>query len=322
MCTAMTWRGYFGRTLDYDVDFGQLLTVMPRGFPLKLRSGEALDNHHALVGMARVEDGFPLYFDAINENGLCMAGLNFVGSAVYRRPLPGKRNVAHFELIPWLLGRCSTVSQARRILQNLRITDVPYNDSLPPASLHWLLADAREALVLEATADGLHIREDPVGVLTNNPPFPMQLQHLRLFRGISSGDGENRFAPGLSLEADSRGMGALGLPGDLSSQSRFVRAAFVRNNSVCDTGESEISQFFHMLGTVEQIRGCCRVGDSYEITQYTSCCDMARGIYYYTTYENRSVTAVDMHRCDLEGSALTTFPLAKRERIFYADRSL
>lgn len=318
MCTAITWRHYFGRTLDYDCDFGQEVTLTPRNFPIPLRSGEALERHYAILGMARVEEGFPLYFDAVNEKGLAMAGLNFVGNAVYRRPIPSRKNVAHFELIPWLLGQCATISQARQALQNVRVTSVPFSESLPPASLHWLLADGKDTLTLEATADGLHSFENNLGVLTNNPPFPMQLQHLRQFRGLSNGGVENRFAPGVRLEPDSRGMGAMGLPGDLSSQSRFVRAAFTLRNSVCqEQGEAEISQFFHILGAVDQTRGCCRVGEGYEVTQYTSCCDLSRGIYYYTTYENRSITAVDMGSCEPEGTSLTRFPLLRRERILY-----
>ena len=323
MCTAISWRHYFGRTLDYECDFGQEVTLMPRNVSLPLRSGEVLERHYAILGMARVEGGFPLYFDAVNEKGLAMAGLNFVGNAVYRRPIPGRKNVTHFELIPWLLGSCATVSQARQALQNVRVTSVPFSDSLPPASLHWLLADGEEALTLEATADGLHLYENPVGVLANNPPFPMQMQHLRQFRGLSSEAGACRFAPGVCLEPDSRGMGAHGLPGDLSSQSRFVRAAFTARNSVCpEQGEAEVSQFFHILGSVEQTRGCCRVGEGYEMTQYSCCCDLEQGIYYYTTYCNRSITAVDMRSCEPEGSSLTRFPLVRRERILYQSEDI
>lgn len=318
MCTAISWRHYFGRTLDYDSDFGQEVVLTPRNFSIPMRSGESLEHHYAILGMARVEEGFPLYFDAVNEKGLAMAGLNFVGNAVYRRPIPGRKNVTHFELIPWLLGGCATVSQARQALQSVRVTSEAFSDSLPPASLHWLLADRKESLTLEATVEGLRLYDNPVGVLTNNPPFPMQLQHLRQYRGLSNGTGACRFAPGVRLEPDSRGMGAVGLPGDLSSQSRFVRGAFTACNSVCEgSAEAEVSQFFHILGTVEQVRGCCRVGEGYEITQYTACCDLDRGIYYYTTYENRSITAVDMGSSDPEGVMLTRYPLEHREWICY-----
>ena len=113
-------------------------------------------------------------------------------------------------------------------------------------------------------------------------------------------------------------MGALGLPGDLSSQSRFVRASFVKMNSLCGTGEGEsVNQFFHILGSVEQVRGCCEVEPGeYEITQYTSCCNADRGIYYYTTYGNRQITGVDMRKENLDGKELIVYPLACGERIW------
>ena len=112
-------------------------------------------------------------------------------------------------------------------------------------------------------------------------------------------------------------MGALGLPGDLSSQSRFVRAAFTKLNSVSGDSEGEsVSQFFHILGSVEQQRGCCLAGEGkYEITIYTSCCNADRGIYYYTTYENSQITAVDVHREELDGESLARYPMFREQQI-------
>ena len=108
----------------------------------------------------------------------------------------------------------------------------------------------------------------------------------------------------------------MGLPGDLSSPSRFVRAAFTALHSLCDEGEG-ISQFFHLLGSVEQVKGCCRLEDgSLEHTIYTSCCDTARGIYCYTTYGNRRITAIDMNRENLAGCTLIRWPLTTGEDIF------
>lgn len=112
-------------------------------------------------------------------------------------------------------------------------------------------------------------------------------------------------------------MGAIGLPGDLSSQSRFVRTAFVKMNSVSEDGELEsVSQFFHILNSVDQQRGCCNLGnDKYEITIYTSCCNATKGIYYYTTYDNHQITAVNMNKENLEGDKLIRYPLIKEEQI-------
>lgn len=316
MCTAATYQTkdfYFGRNLDYEFPYGEEVTVTPRNYPFRFRHMPELTRHYAMVGMAHVQEGYPLYYDTVNEKGLCIAGLNFVGNAVYGKSQEGKDNVAQFELIPWLLGKCGSVKEAKALLDRIQITDTPFSPQLPIGQLHWLLADREDCLVLESMADGLHVYENPVGALTNNPPFPMQLFALRNYAALSPDTPENRFAPALDLAPYSRGMGAMGLPGDLSSQSRFVRAAFTRMNARSGEGEGEsVSQFFHILGSVEQQRGCCHLeGDKYEITLYSSCCNADRGIYYYTTYENSRISAVDLHRTELESRDLSRYPLTK-----------
>ena len=161
------------------------------------------------------------------------------------------------------------------------------------------------------------MHENPVGVLTNNPPFPMQMFGLNDYLGISADQEQNRFSSKLPLSAYSRGMGGLGLPGDLSSKSRFVRAVFTKYNSVCGETENEsLSQFFHILGAVEQQRGCVRPETGgYEITVYSSCCNTDKGIYYYTTYENRQITGVDMHQENLDGRSVIGYPRMKGQKI-------
>lgn len=321
MCTAVAFRTknfYFGRTLDYEHTFGEEIVFTPRHFPLPLRHAEPLTEHYGILGVARVEQGYPLYFDGFNEKGLAIAGLNFVGNASYGKPCTNKFNIAQFELIPWLLAQCDSVESALTLLPKVQITDTAFSDSVPPAQLHWMLSDGKGTIVLEAVSDGIHIYDNPVGVLTNNPPFPQQLQRLRDFMHLSVNEPKNTFANNLHLTPYSRGMGAIGLPGDLSSQSRFVRAAFTRCNSVCDDSEQgSVNQFFHILGSVNQPRGCCRLGeDSYELTQYTSCCSADKGIYYYTTYQNHQISAVDMHFEDLDGRTLITYPMTAQEKIY------
>lgn len=320
MCTAVTYSGkehYFGRTLDYDFSYGEEVTVTPRNFPLPFRHMDTIATHYAIIGMALVAEDYPLYFDAVNEKGLAMAGLNFVGYAQYSTAQDGKDNIAQFELIPWVLSQCATVSQARKLLEKLCITDTPFSSQLPPAQLHWILADKKEAITIESTNAGLHIYQNSVGVLTNNPPFPQQLLGLADYMHVSAEEPKNLFAPGLELTPYSRGLGAMGLPGDLSSRSRFVRAAFTKLHSLWgDTEESCVSQFFHILETVSQTRGCCRLGENkYEYTLYSSCCSCGKCIYYYTTYENRTVTAVSLHDSDPDGKALIRYPLIRKLKI-------
>ena len=112
-------------------------------------------------------------------------------------------------------------------------------------------------------------------------------------------------------------MGAIGLPGDLSSGSRFVRAAFVKMNALSGNSEVEsVNQVFHIMGSVEQQRGCCEVSEGhYEITIYTACLNVSKGIYYYTTYTNHHITAVDMQKENLNGEMLVRYPMLQEEKI-------
>ena len=314
MCTAVSYKTkdfYFGRTLDYESTFPTHITVTPRRFPFKFRHGGTMSTHHALIGMAYVTDGYPLYYDGMNEKGLCMAGLNFVGNAVYRSPVPEGDNICQFEFIPWILGQCATVAEARILLSRIRITDTPFSKELPVSDLHWMIADRQESVTVESVADGVMVYDNPVGVLTNNPPFDFHLYNLRNHMQVSTTPAVNRFSRELKLEPYSNGMGGIGLPGDLSSASRFVRAAFVKLNSVSGSNEEEnVSQFFHILNAVAMPKGTVQMADGrHEITLYSACCNAQRGIYYYTTYDNSRICAVDMHREDLLSDGLISYPL-------------
>lgn len=320
MCTAATYKTkdfYFGRTLDYEFSYGEEIVVMPRNFPITFRHMGEMKHHHALIGMAHLAGDFPLFYDAINEKGLGMAGLNFVGNADYKPFAPDKDNVAPFEFIPWILGQCASVKEARLLLSKISLVNTPFSKELPLAQLHWIIADQEEAITVESVKEGLKIYDNPAGVMTNNPPFDEQMLQLNNYMHLSPKSPKNQFSDKLPLTTHSRGMGALGLPGDLSSQSRFVRVAFVKLNSVSGDSEAEsISQFFHILGSVDQQRGCCDVGDEkYEYTIYTSCCNASKGIYYYTTYENHQISGVDMHQENLDGESLSRFPLILGEHI-------
>lgn len=320
-CTAVSYRTadhYFGRNLDLELSYGEQVVITPRNFALEFRHEATIKSHYAMIGMATVIGGYPLYFDATNEKGLSMAGLNFPGNAHFFEMQRRRDNITPFEFIPWILSQCASVSEARELLSRISLLNENFSDKLPLQPLHWMISDRDESIVVESMSDGLHIYDDPVGVLTNNPPFDIMLFSLNNYRSVSAASTPVTFADGLQLNEYSRGMGGLGLPGDLSSASRFVRASFTKLNSVCAADEqSSVSQFFHILGSVEQQRGCCRLGDEYEITIYSSCVNTDRGIYYYTTYDNSRINAVDMHREDLSGSTLLTYPLRTASEIYF-----
>ncbi|MBQ7898016.1 MAG: choloylglycine hydrolase [Clostridia bacterium] len=313
MCTAINTKGFFGRNLDWESDFGEEAVVLPRSFPLSFRHTKKLDSHYAIMGISKTVDGYPLFFDAMNEKGLGAAGLNFVGNAVYNSVMPTKSNVASFEFIPYVLTRAKSVADARVLLKDVNIVSTPFSHNLPPSQLHFIIADEKESITVESVKEGLKVYPNPAGVLTNNPPFPYQMNHLTYYMNITNKSAENRFSKSLDLKAVSRGMGGMGLPGDTSSPSRFVRASFVKENSP----EDSLSQFFHLLACTEQVLGATEVNEGeFEMTEYTSAYDRKRKSLFYTTYTNRRITEINTKKYDLDGHTLLFFPLRRDEDIF------
>ncbi len=323
MCTAITYHTadhYFGRNLDLEYSYEEQVVITPRNYKFEFRSAGTLRSHYAMIGMAYVQEGYPLYYEATNEKGLSMAGLNFPGNAYYGEILPGKDNVASFELIPWILGQCATLAEVKCLLEYIQVADIAFSEKLPPSPLHWMIADKEAAITVEAVREGLKIYDNPIGVLTNNPTFDYHMMNLNNYMGLSNQPASNRLAKEMDLKEYSRGMGAMGLPGDLSSASRFVRMAFHKWNSVVEkTGEEEsVAQFFHLLDSVAMPKGSLQMPSGlYEITVYSCCCNVDRGIYYYTTYENRQINAVDMWKVDLNGLEIVAYPLKKEQNIMW-----
>ena len=281
-----------------------------------------MESHYAIIGIAAGIDEYPLYYDACNEKGVAIAGLNFAGNAVYREMEDGMVNVTPFEFIPYLLSQAESVEDVKELLENLNLVNINYSENLPLSPLHWMIADRNSSIIVEPLEDGLKVYDNPVGVLTNNPTFDMQLFNLNNYRNLSVKTPENTFSKNLELDTYSRGMGAIGLPGDLSSASRFVKVAFTKENSFSGTGESEsVSQFFHILASVEQQKGLTFIDDPdlYEYTIYSSCYNTNKGILYYKTYDNHQITAVDLNKEDLDGDSLIIYPLIDEAQINFVN---
>ena len=311
MCTALNFKSnahYFGRNLDWEHSYGERVIITPQNFPIYFREETPLIRHFAIIGMGIVSDNYPLYFDAVNEKGLCVAGLNFPGNAVYNVPMDGKYNIAPFEVILWVLSQCKTVDEAKMLMLRANIIDIRFNREYGLTPMHWIISDSNKSLVIEPTYNGLMLYDNPTGVLTNSPEFPVQLHNLNNYMSLSARDPQNNFSPKLQLEKYSRGMGAIGLPGDYSSQSRFVRGVYVSQNvSVCDTEEESINQFFHVLSAVEMPKGCVVTENGLEHTVYSSCINAHSGIYYYKTYGNNNIYKADIKKYDIESSKLKVF---------------
>lgn len=322
MCTSITFTAnnnhYFGRNFDYEFSYHEVVTITPRNYLFNFRKVNDLSSHYAIIGMAIVVENYPLYYDAMNEHGLSMAGLNFPGNTDYKEFVEEKDNVTPFELIPWILGQCRTVKEARSLLEKINLVKINFSDEFPLSPLHWLLADKEESIVIECVKKGLKIYDNSIGVLTNNPPFNYQMFNLNNYVMLSTKNPENHFAKKIDLETYSRGMGGIGIPGDLSSMSRFVKATFTKFNSIVsgDSEEASISQFFHILGSVEQQNGLCDVGNKkYEHTIYSSCYNLENQTLYYKTYNNSQINSVMLGKEDLETDVLISYQLKKDNNI-------
>lgn len=315
MCTAVAYRKnglFFGRNLDYEKSYGESIAFSPRGYDFAFGGGFKSTGHYAIIGTAHISGGYPLYYDGMNEKGLCIAGLNFLKGAEYAHH--SALATAPFEIIPLVLSLCKSTEEACKLLDGLATAEIPFGASLPAARLHWLIADKEKTVAAEPKNGKIKIYDAPVGVLTNDPDFPEQMRMLGNYAALSPQPPENRFLPDIKLTPYSRGLGAYGLPGDLSSASRFARAAFMLANSVCENGD-ELLQLFHILDTVKQVNGCCVTENGgLEKTIYTACFDTERLLYCYTAYSKRQITAVDMRAEDRSGAALKVFPMLLKNK--------
>ena len=296
MCTAISSKGarhLFGRTLDLEFSYGESVTVTPRDFSFKYIYESTPPRRLAMIGTAHLSDGVPLYYDAVNEAGIAAAALRFPELAVYHGFTQGKHNVASFELIPWLLGQCGSLKDARSLLERTNVTPHSFSESLTATPLHWLISDKSASIAVEPTENGLVIYDAPFGVLTNAPEFPVHSENAERYLS------EKR------------------LPGEFCSQARFVRAAYANLHTQKGQTEAEqISGFFHVLDSVSQPKGCSLSSDGKPVcTVYASCADTQSGDYYFTTYGCRRIRRVSLTDAAKQSSSLSVFPMDAQEDI-------
>lgn len=324
MCTCIDFKTkdfYFGRNLDLEYRFGEKVVITPRNYEFRLKNGMVMHTRYAMIGMATVMEDYPFYAEAANERGLAMAGLYFPGNACFFAEKQNRLNLTPYELIPYFLGKYESVVQLKEELKNLNITNIPYNDQLPVTELHWMISDGTDCVVLEQKKDGLKIYDNHLGVLTNNPPFDYHLSNLCNYGNLTPRREESRFSAQLQLPQYGQGLGAIGLPGDASPASRFVRAVFHKFNSVCGTDElSSVTQFFHILDSVAFVQGSVITKEGRcDITNYSCCINADKGIYYYTTYSNHQITAVRMTEEEKIKKTLSAYELEEEQKICYCN---
>ena len=323
MCTSILYSPkdhYFGRNLDYEIAYGQKVVITPRNYEFKFANLPAEKSHYAMIGVAAVANNTPLYCDAINEKGLGVAGLSFAGQGKYFPVVEDKKNIASFEFISYVLATYETVDQVKENLTNANISDVSFSKNTPASELHWLVGDKTgKSIVVESDEKGVHVYDNPVNALTNAPLFPQQLTNLANYAAVVPGEPNNDFLPGVDLKMYSRSLGTHHLPGGMDSESRFVKVCFALNHAPKDSDEIEsVTNFFHILQSVEQVKGMDEVGPNiFEYTMYTSCMNLEKGILYFNCYDDSRISAVDMNKEDLSSSDLIVFDLFKNHDISF-----
>ena len=297
MCTAVrvtdtAGHMFWGRNFDWNVDYGEFPVIMPKGFMVKSHFGDDYAAPHAAIGMATEYEGYPLFFNCGNDAGLAVGGLNFPGYAQFEpKPVEGKTNIAAYEVPVWVGANFASVDEAEAALKNAAIIDAGIAPSLPVALLHWHIADAKRSIVVEYQADGMHIYDDPVDVLTNQPPFDWHLENLRNYM-CCNGSWPGTIEWGRDkMEPFGTGATMRGIPGDNYSTSRFVKAAFVNAfHPQQQTEQENVVRVLHTLGSVAFVEGCARMADgTSEKTIYSDCFSAATGTYYFNTYDNPAV---------------------------------
>lgn len=324
MCTSFTFKTkdfYFARTLDYFCSFKEKVIICKRNYPFKFKEYKTILNHYAIIGLGALIDNYPFYFDACNEKGLCMAGLNFVGYAKYNSKINNKINITPYEFIPYILSTCSNIDEAYKLIENINLVAIPYNDELPISELHFIISDKNKSLTIESTINGLKIYDNKIGILTNNPTFDFQMFALNNYIHLTSKDVINTFSQRIELDNYSLGLGCYGLPGDFSSQSRFVKTAYIKYNSICNDDEiSSINQCFQIMDSVAQVDGCIINNENkYFKTLFKTLYNATKGIYYYTTATNRQVNAVLLNNIDLNGTNLKAYEINHAPSIKYCN---
>ena len=292
---------FFGRNMDIEFEFDAKIVLVQRGFSSKHHLNHiAFTSKYAVLGTATIIENYPLFADGFNETGLVCAALNFPYYCEYSAPSQTKENnVPVYDVLLWILSSFSRVSEVKEAFIQKKIVDIPFSDTIPNTTLHWCVHDQFECIVIECTKHGLQIHQNPVGVLTNSPSFDCHLSNLSQYEHLSP----KQSPPNNSLPYIGQGCGLVGLPGDFSSPSRFIRGCLLKSCS--ETVSQGLAQTFHILDNLAMVKGAVITPQNKsDFTVYSCCFDLSNQIYYYKTYENPHLHGVLMPKDSLDGGEL------------------
>ncbi len=317
------------RTLEFGIDLMSNVIMVPRGYSRTAttpdgKPGKTWTSKYATLGANAL--GMPILIDGLNERGLAVGLFYFPTSAKYQPYAPGDadRTVAPWELGSYILENFATVDEVRANLPNVVVPGVVLAawKFSPPA--HYVVHDAAgKSIAVEYTDGKLNIYDNPLGVMTNSPAFDWQMTNLRNYLNFSLKDLPPVKVGSVTLAPFGQGSGMLGLPGDFTPPSRFVRAvAFSQSVLPSQTGYEAVLQAFHVLNDFDIPKGASRAPDKdaqgnivADHTIWTSASDLKAKRFYFRSYENSEIRMVDLTKQKLDGKDIVTWSMKGDEVI-------
>ena len=322
-CTGIVLRSEDGgtiaaRTMEFSFDIQSNIYAVPPGAQIETlvlnpkATGFTYAAKYGFLGANGL--GMPIVFDGMNTKGLYFGAFYFSGDAVYAELTAENqdRAVSSDEMGNWILSQFATVEEVKAALPKIDVVGTYINEINGFAPFHYAVTDASGAsIVIEYTANGLRIYDNTVNAVTNNPSYEWHLTNLRNYIGLQA---ENRPAITVGtqeLKPFGQGTGMMGLPGDLSSPTRFVRAVAFANTALpsADTDEA-VFKAFHILNAFDIPKGSIRDGEGDKLltdyTIWTSAAETANARYYYKTYLTQGIESIDVRKAVSSISEPTT----------------
>ncbi len=325
-CTGITLQSADGatvlaRTIEWGGSYLQSqYVVVPRSYkqqsyvPGGTRDGLTFSTHYGYVGVAVELADFVA--EGINEAGLSVGLFYFPKYGSYESYSPEKKDatLSDLQLVPWLLANFSTIDEAKKGLQKVHIVSSDPRSS----TVHWRIADASgRQVVLEIVGGKLNFYENTLGVLTNSPDFEWHLKNLNNYVNLFPGAAPDRTLGPHSLSAFGAGSGMLGLPGDVTPPSRFVRAAFFQTTApVQPTARRTALQAFQILNNFDipvgiEFEAGKIPADIPSATQWTSATDVKNRLFYFTSMYDRRIRVIDLKTIDFKTVSYRATPIDK-----------
>jgi len=341
-CTSFLLKGndggsVYGRTMEFGLPLQSAATLIQRGAKLlgagpdgKAGSGLNWQARYAAVGMNAL--GQPVLVDGLNEKGLAGGLLNAPNSAVYQKvgPAQSRRSIASYQLLTYVLTTCATVDEVRTTLPKILVNQSALGSYGGVVRIHMTVHDRNgKSLAIEYLNGQLVMRDNPTGVFTNDPPFEQHLATLGNYANLTPNEAPPLKMGGASFGPVSSGGGMAGVPGDMLSTSRFVRAALLSRYAPTNvTTAEQVPQAFHMLNNFDLPPGMIALapGSSYgggaskssggfEITEWMVVADQKNLVYYLRTFANPDIRSLDLRSLPLTGGQVRTLPLDQPVRI-------